>query len=198
MVKLIFFAFIILYLTPGAKILVASSHEIKWGLEIKDIHGKTITQRTFLDKVTVVTLSTHKTKNEAMKLGQEIGKKFGHRTGYQSLAIANTSQLSFFVRWLFSGAIAEGVAKAEEEAVQKAIKRQKTRGNKDVTEEKVRRRIIFLHDKDGKVWEHLGIDPKINNYYVGVIDKFATLVHITMAPTDKRDLFSILEKELPE
>ena len=125
-----------------------------------------------------------------MQLGQEIGQRFGHRSDYQSLVIPNTSQVPLWAKFV---AIMK-VAGAEKEAVRKAARKQKANGN-NLTEKEVRRRIFFVHDKDGKVWEHFGLDIDTNRSFLGLIDRSGTLIYVEKSPINREELFRRLEKE---
>lgn len=167
-----------------------ADHLIKWKFPAKDINGRTITIDTFMDRVTVVSFSSQKSQERDMQLGQEIGQRFGHRSDYQSLVIPNTSYVPLWGKFV---AIMK-VAGAEKEAIREASRRQKANGN-NLTEEEVRRRVIFVHDKDGKVWEYFGLDIDANRSFLGVIDRSGTLVYIEKSPINRDEFFRILEKE---
>ena len=161
-----------------------------WSYPLKDIFGRTITKDTFMDRVTVVSFSSQKSEEKDMQLGQEIGQRFGHRSDYQSLVIPNTSQVPL---WAIFVAIKK-VAGAEKEAVREAARKQKANGN-NLTEEEVRRRIFFVHDKDGKDWEHFGLDIDTNRRFLGLIDRSGTLIYVEKSPINREELFRRLDKE---
>jgi len=166
-----------------------SAELLKWNYNVTDINGNPITINTFLNKVTVVTFSTQASQGRAMRLGQEIGQKFGPRPAYQSLAIPNTSNVPFWAKFIASKKVA-GFAK---KAVDEALRRQQTLGH-HVTKGEVRRKVIFVHDKDGQIWQHLGVNQHSISSYVGVINKSGNLVYIAEAPVNMRELFQILEE----
>jgi len=165
---------------------------LPWTVETVDIHGARVGAERLRDHVTFVTFSTRDTRPRAMTLGQEVGSRFGARPGFQTLTIANTSQLSFLLRPL----AASGVAAAEREAAEKALARQRARGNASVTEDEVRKHIIFVHDSDGRIWRAFGLDPEKGGLHVGVIDADARLVYLAHEPIDENDIFATLEAEL--
>ena len=166
------------------------NHLIIWKFPAKDIHGKAITIDTFMDRVTIVSFSSQKSQEKDMQLGQEIGQRFGHRSAYQSLVIPNTTNVPLWGKFV---AIMK-VAGAEKEAIREASRRQKALGH-NLTDEDVRRRIIFVHDKDGKVWEYFGLDIDADRSFLGVIDRSGTLVYIEKSPINRDEFFRILEKE---
>ena len=166
-----------------------SAELLKWNYNVTDINGNLITINTFLNKVTVVTFATQASQGKAMRLGQEIGQKFGPRPAYQSLAIPNTSNVPFWAKFIASRKVA-GFAK---KAVDEAVRRQQALGYY-VTKEEVREKIIFVHDKDGQIWQHLGVNRHSISVYVGVINKSGNLVYIAEAPIDMRELFEKVEE----
>jgi hypothetical protein len=165
---------------------------LPWTVDAVDIHGVRVDAERLRGHVTFVTFSTRDTRPRGMMIGQEVGSRFGTRPGFQTLTIANTSQLSFLLRPL----AASGVAEAEHEAVEKALARQHARGNQTVTEEQVRKHIIFVHDADGRIWRALGLDPEQGALHLGVVDADARLVYLVQEPIDEAELFATLEAEL--
>ncbi len=187
--KLLGFAFLFLFALLSIKTAGNSAELHKWNYNITDINGNPITVNTFINKVTVVTFSTKESRGAAMRLGQEIGQKFGHRPTYQSLTIPNTLNVPFWAKFIASRKVT-GLAK---KAVDEALWRQQAVGH-HVTKEEVRKKIIFVHDKDGQIWQHLGVNQHSISSYVGVINKSGNLVYIAEAPVDMRELFQILEE----
>ena len=164
---------------------------LRWNSPVNDIHGQPVTIDTFIDRVTVVSFSTQKSKESDMRLGQEIGERFGQQRVYQSLAIPNTADVPLWAKFL---AVMKVVG-AEKDAVKEAILRQKATGNGKITEEEVRRKIIFIHDKDGSVWERMGLDVNSTRSFIGVIDRTGTLIHLERMPVNKQAFFALLERE---
>jgi hypothetical protein len=173
----------------GANVLGAP---IPWRLDVADLHGVPVGVERLRGHATLVTFSTRETEARSIRLGQEAGSRFGGRPGYLSLTIVNTSQLSVFLRPLAASA----VTAAEKEAVRTALARQHARGHSAVTEDDVRRHVIFIHDTDGRVWRTLGVDPEAKALHVGVIDAAANLVYVTHDPIDESELFDTIEREL--
>jgi hypothetical protein len=161
-------------------------------LDAVDLRGRRVGAERLRGHVTFVTLSTRDAQPRAMRLGQEAAARFGDRPGYQSLTLANTSKLSFVLRPLAPGTIEA----AEREAVETALARQHERGKRDVTEEDVRQRVIFVHDTDGSAWRSLGVDPATNELHVAVIDAAASLVYLAREPVDEAELFAVVEEQL--
>ncbi len=188
-IKLLCFVFLFLFALLSTKTAGNSAELHKWNYNITDINGNPITVNTFINKVTVVTFSTKESRGAAMRLGQEIGQKFGHRPTYQSLTIPNTLNVPFWAKFIASKKVA-GLAK---EAVDEALRRQQAVGH-HVTKEEVRKKVIFVHDKDGQIWQHLGVNQHSISSYVGVINKSGNLVYMAEAPIDMRELFQILEE----
>jgi hypothetical protein len=182
--------FLVLRTSADATNLLAAP--IPWRIEVVDIHGAPVDAERLRDHATLVTFSTRDTQARSIRLGQEAGSRFGGRPGYLSLTVANTSQLSFFLRPLAAGA----VAAAEKEAVETALSRQHARGQRAVTEQDVRKHVIFVHDTDGRVWRALGVAPEAGALHVGVIDPAARLVYLARDPIDEAELFAVLEAEL--
>lgn len=190
-IKLLFLAFVLALALSGRGNLSAQEPIRRWNFPANDIHGRSITLATFINRVTVVSFSTQKSKESDMSLGQEIGQKFGQRRAYQSLAIPNTIDVPLWAKFV---AVLK-VKGAENEAVHEALLRQQAAGNRDITEEEVRRRVIFIHDKDGSVWERMGVDARSDRSFIGVIDKTGTLVHLESMPINKKTFFNVLEEE---
>jgi len=165
---------------------------VPWSLTVDDTRGVPVDAAWLRGHVTLVILSTRDTRPRAMAIGQEAGSRFGARPGFLSLSIANTSQLPFVLR-SFAG---RSVADAEKEAVELALARQHAQGNASVTEDDVRRHVVFVHDADGHVWRALGVDPKAGGLHVGVIDADARLVYLAHEPSDPTEVFGVLEDEL--
>ncbi len=165
---------------------------VPWGLQVSDTRGVRVDADRLRGHVTLVVLSTRDTRPRAMAIGQEGGGRFGARPGFLSLSIANTSQLPFVLRPF----AARGVGDAEKEAVELALARQHAQGNASVTEDDVRRHIVFVHDGDGRVWRALGVDPVAGGLHVGVIDAGAQLVYLAHEPTDPAEVFTVMENEL--
>jgi len=163
----------------------------KWRYPVKDIHGRPITLDTFVNRVTVVSFSSQKSRTKDMQLGLEIGQKFGKQRAYQSLVIPNTSHVPQWAKFVASIKIAG----AEKKAVREATKRQKAIGN-NLTEDDVRQRIFFVHDMDGKVWERFGIDLNSNRSFLGIIDRSGTLIHVERTPINREEFTRIVEMEL--
>jgi hypothetical protein len=189
-IKLLGFAFLSLFALLSTENVGNSAEFRTWNYNVMDINGNSISINTFINKVTVVTFATKESSGKAMRLGLEIGQKFGHRPTYQSLAIPNTSNVPFWAKFIAN----RKVAGFQKEAVDKALRRQQNGGH-HLSEEEIRRKIIFVHDKDGKIWQHLGVNRHSIAIYVGVINKSANLVYIAQAPVDMRELFRILEEE---
>ena len=189
-IKLFGFAFLSLFALLSTATAGNSAELRSWKDNVTDINGNRITIDTFLDKVTVVTFSTRESAGSAMRLGLEIGQKFGHRPNYQSLAIPNTSNVPFWGKFIAN----RKVAGFQQKAVDEALQRQQSVGY-HMTEEDVRRKIIFVHDKDGEIWQHLGVNRNSIATYVGVINKSGNLVFITQAPINMRELFQKIEEE---
>ena len=189
-IKLLVFAFLALFAVLSTATVGNSAELRSWKDNVTDINGNRITIETFLNKVTVVTFSTRESAGSAMRLGLEIGQKFGHRPNYQSLAIPNTSNVPFWAKFIAN----RKVAGFQQKAVDKALRGQQTVGY-HMTEEEVRRKIIFVHDKNGEIWQHLGVDRHSMATYVGVINKSGNLVYIAEDPVNMRDLFQKLEEE---
>ena len=190
--KLWFFVGTVLFSTVLIGDTAASEQLRRWNFPVSDIHGRPITMETFLDRVTVVSFSTQQSKAKDMELGQEIGQRFGLRPGYQSIAIPNTSHVPIWARFV----AALKVAGAEQRAVREAVERQRSLGNMTITEEEIRKKIIFINDKDGGVWKRMGLDEDATESFVGVIDRTGTLVYLQQAPINTDELFRILEVEL--
>jgi len=188
-IKLLGFALLFLFALLATETAGNSAELHKWNYNVTDINGNPITINTFINKVTVVTFSTKASRGTAMRLGQEIGQKFGHRPTYQSLTIPNTSNVPFWAKFIASKKVA-GIAK---KAVDEALRRQQALGH-HVTKEEIREKIIFVHDKDGQIWQHLGVNRHSISSYVGVINKSGNLVYIAEAPVDMRELFQILNE----
>jgi len=188
-IKLLGFAFLFLFALLSTETAGNSAELSRWNYNVTDINGNPITLNTFINKVTVVTFSTKESRGTAMRLGQEIGQKFGHRPTYQSLNIPNTLNVPFWAKFIARKKVA-GFAK---KAVDEALQRQQTLGH-HVTKEEVRKKIIFIHDKDGQIWQHLGVNRHSISSYVGVINKSGNLVYIAEAPVDMRELFQKLEE----
>jgi hypothetical protein len=163
----------------------------KWNFPVQDIHGKPITIETFLDRVTVIYFSTQQSKTKDMELGQEIGARFGLKRGYQSIAIPNTSDVPMWARFVATIKI----ALAEKRAVREAVQRQQANGNMEITEEEIRNKIIFINDKDGKVWNRMGLSAAPTNSFLGVIDRTGTMVYLQEAPINRDKLFGVLGKQ---
>ncbi len=174
----------------SAEVLAGSTEFKRWAYRVTDINGNPITIDNFKNKVTVVSFSTKESRGIAMRLGQEIGQEFGHRPNYQSLAIPNTSNVPYWAKFIAK----RKVAAFQRKAVAEATKRQKALGN-HVTQDQIRKKIIFINDTDGQIWEHLGVNPHSVSNYVGVIDKFGNLVYLEESPVNKRELFRKLEFE---
>ena len=189
-IKLLGFAFLSLFALLSTATAGNSAKLRSWKDNVPDINGNPITINTFINKVTVVTFSTRESSGAAMRLGLEIGQKFGHRPTYQSLAIPNTSNVPFWAKFIASKQVA-GFAK---KAVDEALRRQQAVGH-HVTKEEVRKKVIFVHDKDGQIWQHLGVNRHSISVYVGVINKSGTLVFIVQAPINMRELFQKIEAE---
>ena len=188
-IKLLGFALLLLLGLLSIETAGNSAELRKWNYNITDIKGNPINVNTFINKVTVVTFSTKESRGTAMRLGQEIGQKFGHRPSYQSLAIPNTSNVPFWAKFIANKKVA-GFAK---KAVDEVLRRQQTQGH-HVTKEEVRKKVIFVHDKDGQIWQHLGVNQHSISSYVGVINKSGNLIYIAEAPVNMRELFQILEQ----
>ena len=187
--KLLGFAFLLLFALLATETAGNSAELSKWNYNVTDINGNPITINTFINKVTVVTFSTKESRGTAMRLGQEIGQKFGHRLTYQSLTIPNTSNVPFWAKFIAG----KKVASIAKKAVDEALRRQQAVGH-HVTKEEIRKKIIFVHDKDGQIWQHLGVNQHSISSYVGVINKSGKLVYLAEAPVDMRELFQILEE----
>ena len=162
----------------------------RWAYNVSDIDGNPITLDSFLNKVTVVTFSTKESPGTAMRLGQEIGQEFGDRPSYQSLTIPNTSNVPGWAKFIAN----KKVEAFQKKAVDEAYRRQQARGN-HVSKDQVRKKIIFVHDKDGQIWEHLGVNHNSVSIFVGVIDKLGNLVYLAEAPINRDELFDRLEYE---
>ncbi len=188
-IQLLGFAFLFLFALLSTETAGNSVELLKWDNNITDINGNPITINTFLNRVTVVTFSTKESRGTAMRLGQEIGQKFGHKPAYQSLTIPNTSNVPFWAKFIARRKVA-GFAK---KAVDEALRRQQAVGH-HVTKQEVRKKVIFVHDKDGQIWQHLGVNQHSISSYVGVINKSGNLVYIAKAPVNMRELFQILEE----
>ncbi len=188
-IKLLGFTLLFLFVLQSTEVAGNSAELLKWDNNITDINGNPITINTFINKVTIVTFSTKESQGTAMRLGQEIGQKFGLRPTYQSLSIPNTSNVPFWAKFIAS----KKVARFAKKAVDEALRRQQTLGH-HVTKEEVRKKVIFVHDKDGQIWQHLGVNQHSISSYVGVINKSGYLVYIAEAPVDIRELFQILEE----
>jgi hypothetical protein len=189
-IKLLGFAVLSLFALLSTATVGNSQDLRSWNYNVTDLNGNPITINTFINKVTVVTFSTKESSGTAMRLGLEIGQRFGHWSTYQSLAIPNTSNVPFWAKFIAN----RKVAGFQKEAVDKALRGQQTVGY-EMTEEEVRRKIIFVHDKDGEIWQHLGVNRHSIATYVGVINKSGNLVYIAQAPVNMRDLFQKLEEE---
>ena len=189
-IKLLGFAFLSLFAFLSTASAGNSSELRSWNYNVTDLNGNPITISTFINKVTVVTFSTKESSGTAMRLGLEIGQKFGHRPNYQSLAIPNTSNVPFWAKFIAN----RKVAGFQQKAVDKALRGQQTVGY-HMTEEEVRRKIIFVHDKNGEIWQHLGVDRHSIATYVGVINKSGNLVYIAEDPVNMRQLFQKIEEE---
>lgn len=190
-IKFLSLAFVLVLALSSIGNLSAQEPTRRWDFPARDIHGRSITLATFINRVTVVSFSTQKSEESDMSLGQEIGQKFGQRRAYQSLAIPNTIDVPLWAKFV---AVLK-VKGAENEAVHEAWLRQKASGNNDITEAEVRRRVIFIHDKDGSVWERMGVDARSDRSFIGVIDKTGALVHLESMPIDKKTFFNVLEEE---
>ena len=184
------FAALISFLWILPEALAGSTEFKRWASRVPDINGNPITVDTFRNKVTVVSFSTKESRGTAMRLGQEIGQEFGHRPNYQSLAIPNTSNVPYWAKFI----VKRKAAAFQRKAVAEAAKRQIALGNY-VTQDQIRKKIIFINDTDGHVWEHLGVNPHSVSTFVGVIDKFGNLVYLEESPFNMRELFRKLEFE---
>ena len=160
--------------------------------EATDIHGTPVGTERLRGHVTLVTFSTRETRARSMRLGQQAGARFGDRPGFQSLTLVNTSRLSFVLRPLAPRVVAE----AEQEAIEDALAGQRARGNQAATVDEVRKRVIFVHDRDGHTWKALGVPPDSEAMHVGVIDPAGRLVHLARDPIDETELLAALEREL--
>ncbi|NIO10237.1 MAG: hypothetical protein GTO40_20425 [Deltaproteobacteria bacterium] len=125
-----------------------------------------------------------------MRLGQEIGQEFGHIPSYQSLTIPNTFNVPGWAKFIAK----RKVAAFQKKAVEEAHRRQQARGNQ-VTKDQVREKIIFVHDRDGQIWEHLGVNRHSISIFVGVIDRAGKLVYLVESPINRDELFERLEYE---
>ena len=189
-IKSLGFAFLSLFAFLLTATAVNSAELRSWNYNVTDINGNPITINTFINKVTVVTFSTKESSGTAMRLGLEIAQKFGHWSTYQSLAIPNTSNVPFWAKFIAN----RKVAGFQKKAVDEALRRQHAVGY-HMTEEEIRKKIIFVHDKDGEIWQHLGVNRYSIATYVGVINKSGTLVFIVQAPINMRELFQKIEAE---
>ncbi len=190
-IKSLGFAFLSLFAFLLTATAVNSAELRSWNYNnVTDINGNPITIKTFINKVTVVTFSTKESSGTAMRLGLEIGQKFGHWSTYQSLAIPNTSNVPFWAKFIAN----RKVAGFQKKAVDEALRRQQAVGH-HMTEKEVRKKIIFVHDKDGKIWQHLGLNGHSIATYVGVINRSGNFVYIAQAPVNMRELFQKLEEE---
>jgi hypothetical protein len=184
-------ALLVLGGSPGGAANIPTA-PVTWRVQANDTRGEVVDAERLRGHVTLVTLSTRDTRARAMRLGQEVGGRFGGRPGFQTLTLVNTSQLSALLRPLARGQIAD----AEQEAVDAALARQRAGGNSTVTEDQVRKRVLFVHDADGRLWRALGVPPKDDALHVGVIDREARLVHLAREPIDEAELLAVLETEL--
>ena len=65
----------------------------------------------------------------------------------------------------------------------------------EITEDEIRKKIIFINDKDGKVWNRMGLSSDATNSFIGVIDRTGTLVFLQEAPINMDELFRVLENQ---
>jgi hypothetical protein len=165
---------------------------VAWSIAVKDIHGGTVDAASLRGHVTLVTLSTRETRDRSMRLGLDAGARFGDRPGFLSLTLVNPSRLSFVLRPLAPGVVAD----AEQEAVDGGLARQLARGTPGVSEADVRKRVIFVSDRDGRTWKALGVPAESDALHVGVLDPAGRLVHLARDPIDEAALFAVLDREL--
>jgi hypothetical protein len=65
-----------------------------------------------------------------------------------------------------------------------------------VSEEDIRRHVVFVNDHEGRIGRMLDVPPEEIALHAGVIDREARLVYLARDPIDEGELFAVLEAEL--
>src|SRR5690606_11885862 len=110
---------------------------------------------------------------------------------FLALTIINSSQMI----WMLKPAVPGRIETAEEEAVANALIRQKRKGNDKATTETVRRKILFIHDKDGSVWKSLGLKANDSGFHYAVIGADGSIKHLVKEPESTEKILPILKSE---